>query len=486
MDTTSDSTGKKVLRSTVWTTNTKILSQVMGFVTTLILVRFLSRGDFGLMAMAVSVMGLVETFVDLGFLSAIIQAREITRRQLSSCFWLLMLVSGAVTLLVLVSAPLLGMAFANGGVEKILYWLAPLFMLVPVTIIGKGMLSRELRLDVLAQIEMYVGVIKMILTIVLAYAGLGLMSLVYGFVLERVLLALWCCLASRFLPRFEYSNTDVAPFIAFGGKVSASSLLWYIYSRADVFVIGRFLGAEILGVYTIAAQFPQTIARLVPSTWQRIAYPLFALHQKSSELPKLVVQASSLLFLFSLPLFVGLAAIAPDIVVLFFSNRWADAVFPLQILCLVAAIETITGTLPVVLNAIGRPGLNILVNLVAVLLFPAVIYLGATIGGLPGVLWALVVAYAYRFLTFLWLTCRALGLGLWSYIREHLGSFAAAGVMFVVLGVLAPFFSTWAISMRVIACVFVGAVVYLTSLMIISRSQIGQFVAYLRTAKGIA
>lgn len=482
MTSTAESTRRKVLRSTLWTTQSKILSQALGFVTTLVLARLLDRDDFGLMAMALSFIGLVETIVDLGFLSAIIQAREIQRKQLSSCFWVLSALSLAVALVALVGAPWVSRAFAEAGVTGLVRWLTPLFLLAPLNIICKGILSRELRLDTLARIELYACIPKMALAVLLAAAGFGVYSLVLSYVLERVLQTLWCVIAARWYPRFEFDRNSVGHFLGFGSRVTASSLLWYIYTRADVFIIGRVLGADILGVYTIAAQFPQTIARLVPTTWQRVAYPIFALYQQSPELKQLVIQASSLLFLVCLPLFAGLAAIAPDIIFVMFGPRWFDAVFPLQMLSAVAAIETLTGTLPVVLNAIGRPGVNTLINVMAVVVFPAGYYLGAQYGGLEGVLWASIAVYLYRFLAFLILTCRFLELSLWSYARDHLGSFAAAFVMFFGVVFLHRSGGEWNIYLRLVSCIGFGVISYLALLFITSRQQIGQFMAYIRTA----
>lgn len=480
MDKTNESTRGKVLRSTLWATNSKILSQIMGFVTTLIMARLLSLEDFGQMAMALIFMGLVDTFIDLGFLSAIIQAKEIHRRQLSSCFWLLLALSLAVTLVSLAGAPLIARAFDVDGVTKLVRCLAPLFLLAPLNIVCKGILSRDLRLDVLAKIEMYAGVSKMGLSILLAAIGCGVFSLVFGFVLERILLTIWVAFAAKWYPRFEYERESVGHFLSFGSKITASSLLWYLYTKADVFVIGRVLGVEILGVYTIASQFPQTIVRLVPSTWHRILCPLFARYQESPELKQIVTRSSSLLLLVSLPLFVGLAAISSDVIDVLFGARWHEAIFPMQMLSVVGAIETVTWTLVAALTAIGRPGINTLINLLAAIVFPAMFYIGAQHWGVEGVLWASIMVYLYRFIAFLLLTSRFLELRLWSYAKEHLGSIAAALIMFIGVVALNRGGADWNIYLRMTSCIVFGAASYLAVLYIVSRRQIDLILSYVR------
>lgn len=453
----------------------------MGFICTLVLSRLLKRDDFGLMAMALSVMGLVETFVDLGFLSAIIQAKDIQRTQLSSCFWLLMAMSVFVSLAGLTAAPLIALAFAEERMSSLMYWLAPLFLLAPLTITSKGVLSRELRLDVVARIDLFSGFLKMMLSIILAFLGFGVFSLVYGYVIERILLAFCYSFAACWFPRIEYAKESVKPFLRFGIKATSSSLLWYLYTRADIFVIGRVLGAEILGIYTIAAQFPQTVARLVPSTWQRIAYPLFARHQHSTDLKQIVVRASSLLILVCLPLFAGMVAIAPDLIEALFGARWQGAVFPLRMLAIVAAIETITGTLPVVLNAIGRPGVNTLVNLMAVAIFPASYYFSANCWGIEGVLIASIVAYLYRFFSYFYLVFHFLKLDSLLYAKEHFGAFVSAAAMIACVVVANWFAADWNIHLRMASCIIVGAISYISVSFITSRKLINYLISYVRT-----
>lgn len=482
MEDTAESTRKKVISSSLWTTNSKIILQVAGFLTTLVLVRILSREDFGIMAMAITFVGFVDIFIDLGFLSAIIQAKDIRLAQLSSCFWILLGLSLMLTLSVLFGASLISQAFATDRLASLIYWLAPLFLLAPFNIITKGILSRDLRLDLLSKIELYAGILKMGLSISLAFLGFGVLSLLLGFILERFLMTILLVFTAKWFPRFELDKANVRQLLAFGSKTTLSSLLWYIYTKADIFIIGRVLGAEILGVYTIASQFPQTIARLVPSTWHRILYPLFSRYQESPDLKQIVIRSSSILIVISLPLFVGLAALAPDIIHLLFGARWNDAVLPLQILSIIAAIETATWILTAAINAIGRPGMNAIINLVAVLIFPAILYIGALTWGIEGVLWASVIVYLYRFLSFLLLAKRFVHLSLSRYCKDHLGSILASSLMFIGVVVLYRGIEDWHIFLRLTTCIISGAIIYLFTLFVVSRRQISQFISYVRTA----
>lgn len=433
------------------------------------------------MAMAVTFMGLVDTFIDLGFLSAIIQAKQINRKQLSSCFWLLLGISIFVSCFAVYAAPYIANAFAEQKVADLVKYLAPILLFAPLNIVCKGILSRDLRLDILAKIELFAGVFKMITSISLALMGMGVFSLLIGYLLERGLLALASAYFAKWYPRFEYEKTAVRQFLSFGSKTTASSLLWYVYTKADIFVIGRVLGADVLGVYSIASQFPQTISRLVPATWNRIAYPLFAKYQQSPELKQILTKSSSLLSLVCLPIFFGLAALAPEVISLTFGPNWGEAVFPLQMLAIVAAIETATGLLPSVLNAIGRPGINMAINLFAVVLFPLAFLGSAHQWGLVGVLWVSIALYSYRYLVFLFITCRMLRLSVWTYAKGHLGSIFSTIIMFFAVIFLNHVVIDLNIYIRIGVSIVLGATLYTVAQLLLNRRIIMESVAFLKT-----
>jgi O-antigen/teichoic acid export membrane protein len=470
----------KAARSVVWATNAKILSQVLGFVTMLILARLLNRADFGLMAMAMTVMGLIDNFMDLGFLQAIIQATEVDRKQLASCFWFLTGISLLVCAGLWGAAPYIGAAFSEGKVAGIIRFLAPIVLLAPANIVSKGILSRVLSLDVIARIELLSSAVKMAVSIAFAAMGLGVWSLVIGYGVERVLLTGSAMIAAKWYPMPTLDVRGVLGLLAFGSQTTAGSILWYIYTKADVFVIGRLLGAEVLGIYTIAAQFPQTVTRLLPNTWVNVAYPVFSKYKDSPRLQEILSKASSHLMLVCLPLFTGLAVTAPDFVRVFFGAHWQAATLPMRILSIVAAIEASTILLPKILNAKGKPGMNVAVNLIAAVLFPAVMYWGASRWGLQGVLWASVALYSYRYLAFLLLACNFVGLRLESYVRDHMGSIVAALIMLAVVSLFREAVAGWNSSVKLMFSVGIGALAYVISQLIVGKEQIDSLVGFMK------
>lgn len=450
----------RVLSSALWSTISKLVGQSITLGSTLILARLLQKEDFGLMAMALTYTGLVDNFVDFGFLSAIIQAKEISSKLLNSCFWFLM-----VSVLVVCGASVLGAShiahlFAEPRLKTMIAVMAMSLVFIPSQIICRGIFSRDMRIDTMALIELVAGVMRALITVVFAYRGAGVWSLVYGYFAEKVMLSVAFPIMAKWRPRLEYDSDGVRGILLFGANVSVSSLLWYLFNKSDVFIVGRLLGAGTLGIYSIALQVATSIYQFIYVAWNRIAYPLFSRYQQSDQLIPVFYKTSALLSFFAFPACIGLAAIAPDVVTVLFGEQWAAATVPIQFISVVTAIRSISSLLPSLLNSIGHPNENVKVNFYSFILFSGMFYLSATWHGLNGVLWAWVILYPIRHMVLLSIACKLTQLSFLEYVRWHLGSTVSTVIMFFTVVFVSSMGADWNIYVRLSVCIACGAAVY--------------------------
>ena len=97
---------KQVLGGIAWRGSADIIQQVLQIVFTIILARLLTRGDFGLVAMALIVNRFVKAMTSIGFGAAIIQSQEITKGQISAIFYMQLAINVALTVAVYFGAGL--------------------------------------------------------------------------------------------------------------------------------------------------------------------------------------------------------------------------------------------------------------------------------------------------------------------------------------------------------------------------------------------
>jgi teichuronic acid exporter len=469
-----------IVRVAGWTGASKLIGQILTFGTTLFLVRLLDKDDFGLFAMVVLYILVIDNLADFGFQSAIIQRKELDEDSLSSCFWLLFGVSLIIVTLSQVIATCIAGLFAEERLAALVRQVSWIFLMLPFTVVSAGILSWRLRLDAIAKTELGTGLLRCATSIVLAFAGMGVLSLVYGYLVERIVLGVILTYLAGWKPRLRFVYPSVKPLITFGLNITASKLLWLGYSKMDTFVVGRCLGVEVLGVYSVALQIAMAFSQFVSAAYYRVVFSLLSRSQDSPGFSRIVLKSSVYLSMATLPIMVGTAVVAPDIVLVFLGDNWHDAIPALQVLSLVAATLTLSGLLPQAMNAMGRADMSIWINLASLIVFGIGFYLGAQWRGITGVLIVWLFVAPLRYVVNVFTACSLLRMSVTKYLVQHSGSFMATLVMLPVVMIVAEATGTWPAASRLVLCVGIGAAAYLTLSFFFMRQPCLELLAMLK------
>jgi len=458
------------LRSVVWTSLAKGVSQALTLITTIILARILSANDFGLMAMAIVYMGLVDNIIDFGFLSAIIQRKAIDKDLLSSCFWFLAVMAVLLWSITFIASPVIAGFFEEEQLISIIGALSVVFLAVPSQILSRGILARELQLDLIAKVELFTSIVRFSTAILLALENYGVWSLVYAYMVEKLMLAILLPVLARWYPSFTYDFRKVKPLLVFGTKITGSRILWYIYNRIDFIIIGRLLGAEVLGVYSIANQFAKSILQFATIAFYRVIFPLYTrLQDDTLQLKKMFLRTSVLLLTLTMPLFLGMAAVAEYMIPVVLGDGWENAIIALQVLSVVAAMQAVLGLGPQLINAVGKPGVNIYLNLFNVIIMSAGFYIGAKLSGVNGVLVAWLIIVPVQYLLVMNLISRIIELPVIEYVRHHYRSVITGVMMFLFVTLMDDFYSEWSNINKLVVSIGLGAGFYILIQFLICR-----------------
>jgi O-antigen/teichoic acid export membrane protein len=480
MNESPDTIKRNVIRSTLWAGGTRVLSQGVTLFTTIVLARLLMKEDFGLMAMVLTYTGFIDTFIDCGFLSAIIQIKEISHKLLTSCFWFLLTGAILVGLATIIFAPFVAHLFKEPRLQALLPIMVLALLCVPSQIVCKGILSRNIQIDLIVKLELIAGLIRSGISIFFAYSGAAVWSLVYGYLFEKLALAITLPLYAKWYPRFHFDKQGIQKLLSFGMHTTTSGILWYFFNQADVFIIGRLLGAGTLGIYTMASQFAAGIYQFLSLTVNRVAYPLFSKYQQSQQLIMIFIKTSAFFGFFTFPLCIGLAAIAPDVITVLLGNSWKMATFPLQMLSLVTVIRTVSNLVPSLFNSIGHPYENVKVNVYSCIVFPVTFYWAAKWMGLSGILWSWVILYPLRYVVLLAIAYKLIRLPVITYVKWQLGTVVATVFMFFVVFLISHIGTSWNIYVRLALCITCGAISYLASQFFLSKRLIMELLSFIK------
>ncbi|MFQ5694978.1 MAG: lipopolysaccharide biosynthesis protein [Terriglobia bacterium] len=394
---TSRSTGfasldQRFLGSAAWTGGSRALLLLLGLVVTATLARLLAPADYGLMGMAMVFIGLVNQARDLGIGQAVIQRPTVTPEIQSQAFTLSVLVAFGLFSICWLGAPLVALVYGEPRVAPVVRLLALTFPLTAFQVLPLALLRRQLRLRGEAISRTVATLVDSIATIALAWNGYGVWALAIGAIANGLIFAAGLAWFMPWRPRLRLYGGDGRSLLRFGGGVTLSSFLWYIYSNADLFLIGRVLGSGALGLYTMTWTLAKMPWSQVWIALNPMVLPLFSRSRdERGGMARPLILLNHRLALLTFPTLVGLMVVAGDVVPLFLGPRWSGIVGPLRWLCLFGLVRTATLLLSPALLAAGRVARDVLFNGVCVAVLP-IAFLVASRWGVAAVaaVWALI------------------------------------------------------------------------------------------------
>jgi O-antigen/teichoic acid export membrane protein len=235
-----------------------ITSQGLKFIVTLaatsVMARLLTPQDYGLIGMAAFLTGFVSMYKDLGLSAATIQKSEITSEQISTLFWVNVFLSLALTLLTIALAPLVAWFYGEPRLTAITILTAIGFLISGLTVQHEALLRRQMRYLALAAIGLSSVFVGYVVGILMAWRGFSYWALVgsqLAVIITGTVLTVSLC---RWAPSFPKRHTGVRSMIRFGGNLTGFTTINYFSRNLDNLLIGRFAGAQQLGLYSRAYQ----------------------------------------------------------------------------------------------------------------------------------------------------------------------------------------------------------------------------------------
>lgn len=381
----------RVLSGARWATMLRLVAQLVSWLSTIIVVRFISTHDYGLNAMLEAPLELMFLLSTFGLDTALVRARQISQDELRSVFGWLLLVNAVLFLAYFFGGNWLAAYFHAPGLEPLARVLAFVFLLVPFRVIPNALLDRELKFKLKAKAELIASVITTLVTLALAVMGAGIWALVAGVMTNRVMLAVLLMSLQPWLIRPSLQLAPARGMIAFGGIMALTSALAIFGNMLPVLIAGPRLGAELLGIFAVAMQFALLpMAKIMPVLIP-IIFPAFAKFQgQPVAVANYLQKTLAILSLGLLPVMIGIACVAEDFVLTVLGEQWLDSAVPLALLSLAVPFRAVASLFRQVLGGIGYASLALKSILLYLLVFMPLVLLGAHYG-LPGIVVAVVV-----------------------------------------------------------------------------------------------
>jgi teichuronic acid exporter len=344
-----------VLSSLFWKLMERGGAQGIQFIVQILLARILDPKDYGLIALIAIFITIANVFVQSGFNTALIQKKHIDEVDLSSVFYLNLLVATLLYVLLFFTAPFIGAFYDITQLIPILRVLSITLFFGAFNSTQNAVIAREMQFKKLFYSSLGAIIVSGITGIYLAYGGLGVWALVAQQLVNQLLITLILWFTVKWRPRLLFSLIRIKGLFSYGWKLLISSLIDTLYMNIRSLIIGKIYNPEMLGFYNRGDQFPSIIVTNIDGSIQSVMLPTLASQQDNRQRVKDIVRRSIVTSSFIVfPMMIGLAVIAEPLVKILLTEKWLPCIPFLQICCASYALWPIHTANLQAINALGR------------------------------------------------------------------------------------------------------------------------------------
>lgn len=424
----------KALSGMIWSFVQRFGTMAISFVSNILLARLLTPDDYGVIGMLMIFIAVANTFVDGGFGSALIQKKESTKEDYSTIFWWNMFLSLVLYGILYLCAPAIARFYDLPLLSQVLRVQGFVLILNALSIIQHSQLRKQLKFKQLASVTVISAVLSAGITIVLAYMGWGVWALVAQQLMLSGFAAIQLWVLNRWGPFLVFSKSSFKQLFSFGGFMLCTNLINTLCNNIQGLLIGKFFPPATLGYYTQARKLEEIASTSLATVVEQVSYPILVQIQDDKQrliavLKKLILSISFI----SISLMIILIILSRPLIVFLYSEKWLPCVPYFNILCLAGIAGSLQGVHFCAVASVGKSKEIFSGTLIKRSLGLIYLGVGISVGGMYGLLWA-IVAGSWTFLIInAYLTSKYVGYKLKQQITDILPT-----LILVVLSYVTP------------------------------------------------
>jgi O-antigen/teichoic acid export membrane protein len=305
-----------------WMISLRWAVRLTGLVSTVILARLLAPRDFGIVAMAMIVVGTLEMFNQTGQKLVLIRLEEPTKEHFNTAWTISFLLGLAIAAAILLVSPFTEFYFHEPRVVPVMQCLALRAVLGGLENIGTVNFRRDLRFGRFFAYNVYPKVISFVITITLAFILRNYWALVVGMLSGQAALIVLSYIMDAHRPRFTLSK--VREIWGFSIWTFLRAIGSYLHGQIDQVVIGGFGGSSLMGRYAVAADIAASPSREINEPMVAVLYPVMSrLQHDRVALAQVFLNTLSWSAAICISASVGVALVADDMSNLVLGPKWA-------------------------------------------------------------------------------------------------------------------------------------------------------------------
>lgn len=353
----------EALKGVFWTFLEQFSSKIFGFLFQIILARLLMPKDFGLLAMVIVFIGIGTSIMESGFGQSLIRTKNPSESDYSSVFYLNVFVSIIVYAFLYFLAPYVSNFYNEEALTYILRVLALIIIIKSLYLVQKTILTIDLDFKKQMIVNLFSTIISGIVSIILAFRGFEVWSLVYFQLLTNILSAILFWYYSNWFPKRIFDVQRIRYHYNFGYKLMLSTIINSIFNYIFDILIGKYYSSSQLGFYNRASTFQKFPTMLLGRSVNRVTYPIFSkISENLDQMKQALRKINKLVIYVYTPFMFLLIFNAKQIIVLLLTEKWLAAVPIFQLLCIGGLLQPIQYYNTNIIKTLGDSALILKIN----------------------------------------------------------------------------------------------------------------------------
>ncbi len=342
----------------------KVVAQVASFAlrigSLMVMARLLAPRDFGLVGMVAAFTGVLNLFRDFGLSSATVQRLNVTDDQISTLFWINVLVGVILGLLLMAMAPVVVIFYHEPRLLWVTVILATAFIFNGAGVQHTALLERQMRFTALAAIDIIALIVSTAIGVSMARAGYGFWALVAASVSLPLVTTLCLWRTTGWIPGKPRLQIGLHSMMRFGGGLTLVNLIAYTAYNLEKVLLGRFWGADAVGIYGRAYQLVNLPTENLNSAVWSVAFSgLSRVRTDPIRFKNYFLKGYSLVLALTIPFTIGAALFAGDLIHVVLGPRWTAVVDIFRLLTPTMLVLALINPLAWLTFSLGMVGRNL-------------------------------------------------------------------------------------------------------------------------------
>lgn len=466
----------KVISGAIWNTLSSGFSFFLSIATVAILAHLLKPGDFGLYAMVAVVINILDAFSDMGVSAAIISFRDVTHDELNSLFYFNLALGIGLTVFVIMTSPVVVYYYKEPGIYGYLWILALNFTVAAPATVFNVLMKKEMKFAMLSKINMAASLVYSVVTIVCAYFTRSVASFIVGILAQSCVttgLNVYVGMKTWRPGKIRVRYQDLKRYLSFGLFQMGERMINKINWNIDYLLIGRFLGVELLGYYSLAYDLMMKPLQRINPIINSVAFPALAdIQENRIQLKRYFLKMVRYLVYLMGPIYLLFFILSEPLIVVFYGDNWMLSVPVLAVFSLLGLLRSMGTPMGNLILAKGRADIGFWLNLFQTLFLFGANFMGLKWGIIGVALSTLIVTLSLFFPAGFLIRHYLVGMSVKEYIEEIkkplLFIFGAAAIILLL--------QKYVISLYLLPALFIYSgifgVIYLLFLGIFDRAEI--------------